>query len=185
MKDMKILLPGGAGLVGQNLVARLVAQGYGNIVVLDKHVANLEILRKVQPAVTVEYADLADAGPWQRHFAGAGAVVMLQAQIGGKTYDLKTYSYSNDWKKIEGVLLLLRDRTSGKTTYGGGRVVDIAIAKGSPPQEITFDLNTAYSFLCAHSDAFNCPLVLTNNVDVELKYGEKYPPLFSGGSAKR
>src|SRR6185436_11945599 len=77
------------------------------------------------------------------------------------------------------------DRTSGKTTYGGGRVVDIAIAKGSPPQEITFDLNTAYSFLCAHSDAFNCPLVLTNNVDVALKYGEKYPPVFSGDSAKR
>lgn len=87
MKDTKILLPGGAGLVGQNLVARLVAQGYGNIVVLDKHVANLEILRKVQPTVTVEYADLADPGPWQRHFAGAGAVVMLQAQIGGNHYE--------------------------------------------------------------------------------------------------
>jgi hypothetical protein len=27
--------------------------------------------------------------------------------------------------------------------------------------------------------------VLTNNVDVELKFGEKYPPLFSGHSAKR
>lgn len=87
MKDLKIVLPGGAGLVGQNLVARLVAQGYGNIVVLDKHVANLEILRKVQPTVTVEYADLADPGPWQHHFAGAGAVVMLQAQIGGNHYE--------------------------------------------------------------------------------------------------
>jgi hypothetical protein len=72
---------------------------------------------------------------------------------------------------------LLRDRTSGKTTYGGGRVVDIHVPKGSPPQTITFDLNTAYSFLCAHSEFFNCPLVLANNLDVELKFGEKYPPL--------
>lgn len=135
--------------------------------------------RRNEQPVPVNYLD-------SREQAGIMHVVgTLQAQIGGKTYDLKTYSYSNDWKKIEGVLLLLRDRTSGKTTYGGGRVVDIAIAKGSPPQEITFDLNTAYSFLCAHSDAFNCPLVLTNNVDVALKYGEKYPPVFSGDSAKR
>ena len=34
-KDIKILLPGGAGLVGQNLVARLMAKGYTNIIVLD------------------------------------------------------------------------------------------------------------------------------------------------------
>ena len=32
----KIILPGGAGLVGQNLVARLKDRGYRNIVVLIK-----------------------------------------------------------------------------------------------------------------------------------------------------
>ena len=41
----RIILPGGAGLVGQNLVARLKAKGYENIVVIDKHVKNLEILK--------------------------------------------------------------------------------------------------------------------------------------------
>ena len=39
----KIILPGGAGLVGQNLVACLKAKGYSNIVVIDKHRKNLEI----------------------------------------------------------------------------------------------------------------------------------------------
>ncbi len=86
MKDRKILLPGGAGLVGQNLVARLKNKGYSNIVVLDKHRANLDILRKVQPDIKVELADLADPGNWQRHFVGADVVVMLQAQIGGNDY---------------------------------------------------------------------------------------------------
>lgn len=86
-KSAKILLPGGAGLVGQNLVARLLQQGYTNIVVIDKHRANVEVLRKVQPRIVVEYGDLAEPGEWQRHFVGAGVVVMLQAQIGGIDYD--------------------------------------------------------------------------------------------------
>ena len=47
--EKKIILPGGAGLVGQNLVARLKAKGYKNIVVLDKHQANLSVLKKYDP----------------------------------------------------------------------------------------------------------------------------------------
>jgi nucleoside-diphosphate-sugar epimerase len=84
--NKKILLPGGAGLVGQNLVARLKAAGYNNIVVLDKHSANLKTLQEVHPDIVAEYADLAEPGDWQRHFQGAYAVVMLQAQIGGNDY---------------------------------------------------------------------------------------------------
>jgi nucleoside-diphosphate-sugar epimerase len=85
-KRQKIILPGGAGLVGQNLVARLRARGYSNIVVLDKHRANLDVLRKVQPDISVVYADLAEEGDWSHHFKGAEVVVMLQAQIGGIAY---------------------------------------------------------------------------------------------------
>jgi nucleoside-diphosphate-sugar epimerase len=83
---MKILLPGGAGLVGQNLVARLKARGHADIVVLDKHQANLQVLRRMHPDIITEFADLAEPGDWQGHFAGAAAVVMLQAQIGGNEY---------------------------------------------------------------------------------------------------
>jgi nucleoside-diphosphate-sugar epimerase len=84
--NQKIVLPGGAGLVGQNLVARLKAKGYANLVVLDKHRSNLAILQKVQPDIVCEYADLAEPGDWQRHVADADVVVMLQAQIGGIDY---------------------------------------------------------------------------------------------------
>lgn len=86
MNNRKVVLPGGAGLVGQNLVARLKARGYTDIVVLDKHRANIAVLKQVQPDITVEYADLAEPGNWQRHFRGAEIVVMLQAQIGGNEY---------------------------------------------------------------------------------------------------
>lgn len=78
----KIVIPGGAGLVGQNLVARLKAHGYRNLIVLDKHKPNLEVLRSMHRDIVIEYADLAEAGAWQEHFNGADTVVMLQAQIG-------------------------------------------------------------------------------------------------------
>jgi len=84
--NKKIVLPGGAGLVGQNLVARLRARGYTDVVVLDKHVHNLAVLEKTQNGITVECADLAKPGAWQRHFEGTHTVVMLQAQIGGIDY---------------------------------------------------------------------------------------------------
>jgi len=86
MNQQKIILPGGAGLVGQNLVVRLKERGYNNLVVLDKHRANLEVLRQLHPDIVIEYADLAEPGNWQRHFTQARAVVMLQAQIGGNDY---------------------------------------------------------------------------------------------------
>lgn len=86
MNTPRIILPGGAGLVGQNLIARLKAKGYNNLVVLDKHRANLKILQQIQPNIIAEYADLAEPGTWQNYFKSADAVVMLQAQIGGLVY---------------------------------------------------------------------------------------------------
>ena len=81
MKDKKNLLPGGAWLVGQNLVAFLKRKGYHNLVVLDKHKVNLKVLRRMHPDITIEEADLAVPGLWSEHFKNADAVVILQAQI--------------------------------------------------------------------------------------------------------
>jgi nucleoside-diphosphate-sugar epimerase len=86
-KGQKIVLPGGAGLVGQNLVVRLKARGYTNIVVIDKHHANLSILRQLHPELHAIHADLAEKGDWLNEFDDADAVVMLQAQIGGNHYE--------------------------------------------------------------------------------------------------
>lgn len=86
MKDQKIVLPGGAGLVGQNLVACLKLNGYTDIVVIDKHRTNLEILKQVHPEITTYFADLSVTGDWIKLFESASTVVMLQAQIGGNVY---------------------------------------------------------------------------------------------------
>ena len=55
---IKIALTGAAGLVGQNLIPRLKAHGYTNIVALDKHKANTAILRELHPDITVIECDL-------------------------------------------------------------------------------------------------------------------------------
>ena len=86
MKNKRLLLPGGAGLVGQNLIARLQLRGYTDIVVLDKHQENLQTLSTLYPDVTAIECDLSEPGDWLSWFDGAQAVVMLQAQIGGLYY---------------------------------------------------------------------------------------------------
>ena len=79
----KIVVAGAAGLVGQNLIPRLQAKGYTEIVAIDKHPANTAILRQYHPTVKVIQEDLAVAGDWQKELAGCEALVVAQAQIGG------------------------------------------------------------------------------------------------------
>lgn len=84
----KIVLTGAAGLVGQNLVVELRAQGYANLVAIDKHAYNLDILHQLHPEVRCVLADLAEPGDWQDEFMDAACVVQLHAQITGKHSDV-------------------------------------------------------------------------------------------------
>ncbi|WP_449414690.1 NAD-dependent epimerase/dehydratase family protein [Ochrobactrum teleogrylli] len=79
----KIVITGAAGLVGQNLIARLKSVPGLKIIGIDKHPTNTDLLRRLHPEVEVIEADLAQEGAWQDAFAGADAVVLNQAQIGG------------------------------------------------------------------------------------------------------
>lgn len=79
----KIVVTGAAGLVGQNLILRLKAKGYRDIVAIDKHKANLAILCSLHPDITVVEADLAVDDSWQPSLANAEAIVISHAQIGG------------------------------------------------------------------------------------------------------
>lgn len=84
LRTGKIVLTGAAGLVGQNLLVELESQGYEQLVAIDKHAYNLDILRELHPKVEAIQADLAEPGAWEDSFAGAQVVVQLHAQITGK-----------------------------------------------------------------------------------------------------
>lgn len=121
MLTQKIILPGGAGLVGQNLVTRLKQQGYKNLVVLDKHQTNLDTLRELHPDITIEHADLATTGAWEKYFENADVVVMLQAQIGGLNEDPFV---RNNITSTENILNLIKKHKIPYTVHISSSVVE-------------------------------------------------------------
>ncbi len=135
----RIILPGGAGLVGQNLVVRLKEQGYTDLVVLDKHSENVATMRRLHPELTIEEADLAEPGPWQAYFEGADAVVMLQAQISAKD---ETPFQRNNLTSTEHVLAAIQRYGVPYTVHVSSSVVqsvaDDAYSRTKTQQERMF-----------------------------------------------
>jgi nucleoside-diphosphate-sugar epimerase len=84
---MKIVITGAAGLIGQNLIARLKQHGQHTIVGIDKHSANTKLLRGLHPDIEVIEADLAESGGWENALRGADSIVVGHAQIGGLVED--------------------------------------------------------------------------------------------------
>lgn len=80
---MRIAITGAAGLLGQNLIARLKRRGGYDIVAFDKHRANTKVLRELHPDITVVEADLAEPGVWTAALDGVESVIVGHAQIGG------------------------------------------------------------------------------------------------------
>ena len=83
-KHEKIVITGAAGLVGQNLIVELKSQGFSQLVAIDKHAYNMEILRQLHPDIVAIQADVAERGSWEESFRGAACVVQLHAQITSK-----------------------------------------------------------------------------------------------------
>jgi len=64
------------------------------------------------------------------------------------------------------------DETSGDSTYGGGRYLDLEIGKSS---DIVIDFNKSYSPYCAYIDNYTCPLPPKENLlKVSINAGEKH-----------
>jgi hypothetical protein len=79
-----------------------------------------------------------------------------------------------------GIFMPLRDATSGRTTYGGGRhVLDTTKGAdfGGDAAGLVVDLNCAYQPSCAYDEAWACPLPGPGNtLDAEVPVGEVYAP---------
>ncbi|MEQ8395121.1 NAD-dependent epimerase/dehydratase family protein [Thalassobaculum sp.] len=101
----RIVVTGAAGLVGQNLIARLKSDSGLSIVGIDKHHANTRTLRRLHPEIEVIEADLSVAGPWVTAFQDADAVIQLHAQIGGL-----------DWREFEANNILATEKVLAAMT---------------------------------------------------------------------
>lgn len=66
------------------------------------------------------------------------------------------------------------DDTSGSTTYGGGRYLDLDIGKSD---NIEIDFNLAYNPYCAYVEEYSCPFPPPENVlPLKIEVGEKSYP---------
>jgi nucleoside-diphosphate-sugar epimerase len=83
LKNGKIVITGAAGLVGQNLIPRLLKEGATDIVAIDKNPHNAAILAGLHPGVKVIVADLASDTGWEETLQDCDALVCGHAQIGG------------------------------------------------------------------------------------------------------
>ena len=93
---------------------------------------------------------------------------LVSFKINGKESSLlilKTLGFGNQY------LLAFGDDTSGETTYGGGRYMDVLIGKSDL---VDLDFNKAYNPYCAYFEDFTCPLPpIENLLEIPIEAGEK------------
>jgi uncharacterized protein (DUF1684 family) len=70
------------------------------------------------------------------------------------------------------LFMLFTDKTSGVTSYAGGRYLDLRIPKKG--EDFIIDFNKAYNPYCAYSHKYSCPIPPEEDYfDIEIKAGVK------------
>lgn len=121
---MKIALPGGAGLVGLNLIALLQERHPDwELVVVDKKAAAVAIGRQLFPRVQFLCEDLTSTADqqWPEAIQGCQACVMLQAEIGNT--DASQFE-RNNVQSTEVVLAQLRRASIERLVHVSSSVVN-------------------------------------------------------------
>ncbi len=117
----RVLITGAAGLVGQNLITLLAGETRYQIVAVDKHPANVEVLRRLHPEIEVIEADLAEPGEWEVAAASCEKAIILHAQIGGLDGD---EFHRNNIVATERVLAALKQGPCDYLVHASSSVVN-------------------------------------------------------------
>jgi uncharacterized protein (DUF1684 family) len=97
-------------------------------------------------------------------------------KIGDQEQVLQAYKGISEEERL---LVLFRDATSGKETYGAGRYLDLEPKKHRTAElKWILDFNKAYNPWCAYSERYTCPFVPPENwLEVPIRAGEKNYPV--------
>ena len=85
----------------------------------------------------------------------------------GKSFTLEPLeAASGEW------MIMFRDTTAGKSTYGAGRFLEVIPTRSSVA---VLDFNKAYNPYCAYNPNISCPVVpKANRLDIPVEAGERY-----------
>lgn len=102
---------------------------------------------------------------------------LITFSIGKKKHQLYAYQLLALKEKAETASLFFvpfLDKTSGNTSYGGGRYIDFDI-KDIINNKLLLDFNKAYNPYCAFTTGYNCPVPPRENLlPIPIKAGESY-----------
>ena len=98
---------------------------------------------------------------------------VLSFSIDGGDFKLAIYQDVNPKPEYANHLFLpFLDNTNGKTSYKGGRFIDVYTTDIQKDGTVEVDFNKAYNPYCAYSDRYSCPITPSDNyLDTEIKAG--------------
>ncbi|MCP9236554.1 DUF1684 domain-containing protein [Lewinella sp. JB7] len=79
-------------------------------------------------------------------------------KVGGEAQELTLYQSTND--EVTTLFVPFQDATSGTSSYGGGRYMDVPVPAGDT---VVLDFNKAYNPYCAYTDGYACPVPPAEN----------------------
>lgn len=96
--------------------------------------------------------------------------------LDGKKHTLSIYQSQDLMNSIEYenyLFLPYNDLSNGKSSYGGGRFIDLELPKEGS-KTITIDFNKAYNPYCAYNHKFSCPIPpKENSLSISIESGVK------------
>lgn len=97
-------------------------------------------------------------------------------KVQNKNYKLNVYQSMDLLNKPEYkdyLFLPFKDLTSGTTSYGGGRYIDL---EATDAKRIIVDFNKAYNPYCAYNHKYSCPIPPKENfLNLKVEAGVKAP----------
>ncbi|MCB0831847.1 MAG: DUF1684 domain-containing protein [Bacteroidetes bacterium] len=95
----------------------------------------------------------------------------FEFQVAGNSGRLWAYQTEKDANRV---FIPFADKTTGESTYGGGRYLDLVL---DASDSLVLNFNRAYNPWCAYSDKYSCPVPpLENHLSFPIHAGEQLPP---------
>ena len=120
------------------------------------------ILKYVDTPDTVTMATTTDV---PRKMIRIGRLVF---ELQGSKHQLTAFRYIKE--SAEKLFIPFKDMTSGASTYGGGRYVDVPLP---PDGTLILDFNRAYNPYCVYNEGYSCSIPPEENyLALEIRAGE-------------
>ena len=126
---------------------------------------------KIKNAPVFEMATTTDRKPLYKEY---GTVEFLIKNLAHKLviYQYQDELISEDYK--DDLFLPFTDNTSGESSYGGGRYMDIRTYDIKADGTILLNFNNTYNPYCAYNEKYSCPLTpRKNHLNVAITAGIK------------